>query len=84
MTTSPRARPISLLRPGLEERFRHFEAICLPGLKAQSDPEFTFLVLVGTSLPAEARARLEALLADFPQARIVARRRGRTARSVRR
>lgn len=68
------AREAYLFAPArLEERFRHFEAICLPGLKAQSDPEFTFLVLVGTSLPAEARARLEALLADFPQARIVAR-----------
>ncbi|APZ51883.1 glycosyltransferase [Salipiger abyssi] len=57
----------------MEERFRHFEAICLPGLKAQTDPDFTFLILVGTSLPDDYRARLEALIADFPQARIVAR-----------
>ena len=57
----------------LEERFRHFETICLPGLKAQSDPDFTFLVLVGTSLPPAARERLEALLKGLPQARIVAR-----------
>ncbi|MCA0962242.1 glycosyltransferase [Salipiger bermudensis] len=68
------AREAYLYAPArLEERFRHFEAICLPGLKAQTDPEFTFLVLVGTSLPPEARQRLEALLAGVPQARIVAR-----------
>ncbi|MCR8551078.1 putative rhamnosyl transferase [Salipiger sp. P9] len=57
----------------MEERFRHFECICLPGLKAQTDSDFVLLLLVGTSLPAEYRARLETLLADFPQARIVAR-----------
>lgn len=56
----------------MDERFRHFETICLPGLKAQTDPDFTFLILVGTSLPPKLRARLEALVADFPQARIVA------------
>ncbi|MHA7876783.1 glycosyltransferase [Roseivivax sp.] len=57
----------------LEERLRLFEALCLPGLKAQSDPEFTFLILIGDSLPDAARARLEAMIADMPQARIVAR-----------
>ncbi|MBU2963720.1 putative rhamnosyl transferase [Citreicella sp. C3M06] len=57
----------------MQERFAYFEAICLPGLKAQTDSDFLFLVLVGTSLPTQYRARLEALLADFPQARIVAR-----------
>ena len=57
----------------MDERFRHFETICLPGLKAQTDPDFTFLILVGSSLPAALRARLEALVADFPQARVVAR-----------
>lgn len=57
----------------IEERFRHFETICLPGLKAQTDPDFTFLILVGEAMPLELRARLEALVADFRQARIVAR-----------
>ena len=60
----------------MDERFRHFETICLPGLKAQTDPDFTFLVLVGSSLPGPYLGRLEALLADFPQARIVARHAG--------
>ena len=57
----------------MDERFRHFETVCLPGLRAQTDPDFTFLILVGTSLPPGLRARLEALVDDFPQARIVAR-----------
>lgn len=57
----------------IEARFRQFETICLPGIAAQTDPEFTFLVLVGEAMPAPLRARLEGLLAAVPQARIVAR-----------
>lgn len=57
----------------MEERFRQFETICLPGLKAQTDPDFEFLVLIGDSLPAPYRARLESLLDGFAQARIVER-----------
>lgn len=52
----------------LEERFRTFEAFTLPALKAQTDPEFTFLVIIGESLPPPYRARLAALLADLPGA----------------
>ncbi|WP_353471138.1 putative rhamnosyl transferase [Salipiger sp. H15] len=57
----------------MEERLRHFECICLPGLKAQTDPDFIFLVLVGDAMPLPYLARLQELLADFPQARIVSR-----------
>ncbi|MCD1620847.1 glycosyltransferase [Salipiger marinus] len=57
----------------MEERFRHFETLCLPGLRAQSDPDFLLLVLVGRAMPALWLARLTALLADLPQARIIAR-----------
>ncbi|MCA0943159.1 putative rhamnosyl transferase [Salipiger pacificus] len=57
----------------MEERLRHFECICLPGLKAQTDPGFTFLVLVGEAMPRPYLDRLRALLRDFPQARIVSR-----------
>lgn len=57
----------------IEERFRHFETICLPGLKAQTDPGFVFAILVGEAMPEIYRARLDALVADFPQAIIVAR-----------
>jgi hypothetical protein len=57
----------------LEERFRHFEAITLPSIAAQTDGDFTFLILVGDDLPDPARERLGALVAGVPQARIVAR-----------
>lgn len=56
----------------LEERFRYFETITLPGIRAQSDPEFTFLILTGESLPDIYRQRLQALVADIPQAVILA------------
>ena len=56
----------------MEERFRTFEAITLPPLRAQTDDDFTFLVVVGDSLPAPYRQRLEALLEDIPQAVIAA------------
>jgi hypothetical protein len=54
----------------MEERFRHFETMMLPGLKAQTDGDFTFVVVVGDTLPIVWFDRLMALLEDFPQARI--------------
>jgi hypothetical protein len=57
----------------IEARFRHFETICLPGLQAQTDPDFTFLILIGDAMPDRYRDRLQALVAEFPQAKIVAR-----------
>ncbi len=54
----------------LEERFRLFETIALPCLKAQSDPDFSLIIVIGDQLPARHEARLEALIADFPQALI--------------
>ncbi|KMK68164.1 putative rhamnosyl transferase [Puniceibacterium sp. IMCC21224] len=57
----------------MQERLRHFEAICLPGLRAQTDPDFSFVILVGDSLPTVYLDALTALVADVPQARIVAR-----------
>lgn len=57
----------------LEERLRLFETICLPSIAAQTDPDFTFVILIGDSLPEAARARLDALVADVPQAVIDAR-----------
>ncbi|MFD3191783.1 putative rhamnosyl transferase [Sedimentitalea sp. HM32M-2] len=52
----------------LEERFRFFETVTLPGIRAQFDPDFTFLIVIGDSLPAHHRKRLQALVADIPQA----------------
>lgn len=61
----------------MEERFRTFETVTLPPLRAQSDGDFTFLVVIGESLPPPYRERLEALLRDIPQAVIQARAPGR-------
>lgn len=55
----------------MEDRFRHFETVALPGLKAQTDPNFTFLILIGDTMPPAYRDRLRQMIADFPQARIV-------------
>ncbi|SHI07870.1 putative rhamnosyl transferase [Marivita hallyeonensis] len=54
-------------------RFALFEHFCLPGLKAQTDPDFSFVILTGTCLPDIYRQRLDALLSDMPQARVVAK-----------
>lgn len=56
----------------LEERFRFFETFTLPSVRAQFDPDFTFLIVIGDSLPASHRQRLEALVANVPQAVIQA------------
>lgn len=52
----------------MEERFGTFETLTLPPLRAQTDADFTLLVVIGDSMPPHYRARLEALLADVPQA----------------
>lgn len=54
-------------------RLSLFEHFCLPGIKAQTDPDFDLVVLVGTCLPDPYFARLQDILRDVPQARIVAR-----------
>lgn len=63
------AREAYLYAPArMEERFRTFACFTLPPLKAQTDPDFTFLIVIGESLPDIYRQRLEALVADMPQA----------------
>ena len=52
----------------MEERFRTFEALTLPPLRAQTDDDFTLLIVTGDSLPAPYMERLRALVADLPQA----------------
>ena len=54
-------------------RFALFEHLCLPGLKAQTDPDFDFVVLIGSCLPSIYKSKLETLLDDIPQARVVVR-----------
>lgn len=56
----------------MEDRLRTFETIALPGLKAQTDQNFEFLIVVGTCLPALYRSQLEEMISDMPQAKIVA------------
>lgn len=57
----------------ITERFNHFECLCLPGLKAQTDPDFLFVILVGEAMPEIWLERLAGLIADFPQAVIASR-----------
>jgi len=56
----------------LEERFRLFETVTLPGLRDQTDGDFDFLVVIGESLPSPWRDRLYDLTADMPQVQIIA------------
>lgn len=55
----------------LDERTAWFEHVTLPSIRAQRDGNFTFIVMVGEDLPDPWRSRLEAMVADVPQVRIV-------------
>lgn len=61
----------------LDERFRLFETVTLPSLRAQTDQDFTLLVVIGQDLPAARQDQLRALLADLPQAVVQAHAPGR-------
>lgn len=62
----PAARAAYLWDPArLEPRFRLFENVTLPSLRAQTDPDFTFVIVTGTGFPQ--LDRLRALTADMPQ-----------------
>lgn len=54
----------------MEERFRLFEAITLPCVAKQTDPNFTFLIITGKWFPAEYLERLRELTAHIPQCQI--------------
>lgn len=56
----------------LDRRFRLFEALTLPSVLGQTDPDFTFVVLVGEDFPPVYRQRLAGLMAPITDARIVA------------
>lgn len=53
----------------LATRFRLFETYCLPSVKAQTCPDFIWLVLFDEDTPACYRGRIEAYAADVPQFR---------------
>ena len=54
----------------MAERFATFETMMLPPLRAQTDDDFTLLIVIGDSLPGAYRDRLDAAVADMPQALI--------------
>lgn len=56
----------------LELRFRSFETLTLPSLRAQTDQDFQFLIVIGADLPPEHMQRLYALVSDMPQVTILA------------
>ncbi len=55
----------------LRFRFRSFEALTLASLAAQSHGDFTLIVLTSQAMPEVWRARLGALCARLPQARLI-------------
>jgi len=55
----------------LERRFRLFEALTLPSLLAQTDPEFTTVVLVGRDFPRPFLDRLNRILKPLHDPRVV-------------
>lgn len=55
----------------MADRFRHFETIALPGLRAQTDPDFTLGIVTGSDLPERWMTRLLDLTEDMPQAVIL-------------
>lgn len=56
----------------MAERFRLFEHVALPCLRAQTDPRWNMVVVIGESLPKEHFDRLHDLVADLPQITIQA------------
>ncbi|WP_297778750.1 glycosyltransferase [uncultured Roseovarius sp.] len=65
-------REVYLYAPArMDLRFRHFECLTLPSIAAQQHPDFTFLVMIGDSLPKRYRDRLHDLTAHVPQIKII-------------
>ena len=52
-------RSAYLYRPErMEERFRHFETIMLPSIAAQTETDFTFVIVIGDNPPEKYQERL--------------------------
>lgn len=51
----------------MEDRFRTFQAFTLPAIRAQTDPDFTLVIVVGDDLPEVYGNRLWDLVHDIPQ-----------------
>lgn len=55
----------------LERRFIAFETLCLPSVKAQTDPDFRFWILTSPEMPRPSLDRLRDLCAGVPQIRLI-------------
>lgn len=55
----------------LDTRLFFFENLVLPSVKAQTDPDFTLVLMMGDQLPEPWRGRLLELISDVPQIRPV-------------
>lgn len=55
----------------MARRFASFEHLTLASIKAQTDPDFRFVVVTTNRLPPHMRARLEALCAPVPQVELI-------------
>ncbi len=68
---SPEAVKAHLYTPErMALRLKMFETLCLPSLARQSDQGFTLVVLTSTELPGQARAKLDEMLAPYPNMRV--------------
>ncbi|MBU2957152.1 putative rhamnosyl transferase [Paracoccus sp. 1_MG-2023] len=54
----------------LERRWQWFTEFALPGWRAQTDPDFTLVVMTGPDLPEPWLSRLRKLCAEIPQLRL--------------
>ncbi|NDW46682.1 putative rhamnosyl transferase [Ruegeria sp. PrR005] len=54
----------------MDDRFRQFEAITLPTIAGQTDPDFDFVIAIGECFPDRYLVRLQDLTRDVPQIRI--------------
>lgn len=63
--------PMLYAESRLARRFQAFETMCLPSVKAQTDPDFRFWILTSPEMPEIWLERLLALCADVPQIEVV-------------
>lgn len=54
----------------LARRWDWFEAVTLPALTAQTDPDYTLVLMTGPDLPQPYLGRLRGIAADYPQIRL--------------
>lgn len=57
----------------MQLRFAHFESLVLPSVRAQTDDDFTFLIVIGQNMPEPWFSRLHDLCAPVTQIKITAR-----------